>query len=145
MSTISKAVRGKVRRHAVADNGKPICGGGHGAKQADYQIDLGDDVDCEPCLTILEKIKLKKAQDLDLIMHPWKAARQSSWRVERIDGVLYLGFSHRFKKGKITWGQHLPNCDEDLAAMIVAGLNAVYPPRKITKRNNSKLTIRFES
>jgi hypothetical protein len=38
--------------HAMSKAGKPVCGGGNGAKKADWQEDLGEP-NCDRCLLIL--------------------------------------------------------------------------------------------
>jgi hypothetical protein len=51
VSTITKDKPSAVR-HIARTGGRPLCGGGHGGKTASYQIDLGDDPNCEACLKI---------------------------------------------------------------------------------------------
>jgi hypothetical protein len=51
MSTITRD-RKRVRRHAIRPDGRPLCGGGHGARTAQFQEDHVDDVNCVACLKI---------------------------------------------------------------------------------------------
>jgi len=45
------------KRHWIVEGKRPLCGGGNGAKQAHWQTDFGDDVNCQRCLAILQRAK----------------------------------------------------------------------------------------
>jgi hypothetical protein len=51
MSTLTRDKK-RVRRHAIREDGRPLCGGGHGARTAQFQEDLADDINCAACLKI---------------------------------------------------------------------------------------------
>lgn len=126
MSTIVNNSGGRKRRHAAGPNGKPLCGGGNGAKKAAYQIDIGDDVDCKPCLAILAKQQAEKAAIEERAAHPWIAARRGSWRLDAAAGIGSISYADRLHHGRRKTVLNLH--DIRLASVIVEGLNAVYPP-----------------
>jgi hypothetical protein len=57
VSTITKNVvhASPLKRHIEGPNGKPLCGGGNGGRKAGWQIDFGNDPNCEVCLTLAIK------------------------------------------------------------------------------------------
>ena len=52
MSSLTRDFK-HARRHLVREDGKPLCGGGHGGRTAQYKVDIGDDVNCAACLKIM--------------------------------------------------------------------------------------------
>lgn len=51
MSTLTRDTN-RAKRHIAGADGRPLCGGGHGARSAQFQVDLGDDVNCAQCSVI---------------------------------------------------------------------------------------------
>lgn len=52
----------RYRTHALSEAGRPLCGGGHNARQENtWQTDLADP-DCHRCLTILARRVAQAAQ-----------------------------------------------------------------------------------
>ena len=55
MGTLVKGENKTLRRHLARDNGRPLCGGGNGGKTSAYQLDMGDDCNCQQCARIKSK------------------------------------------------------------------------------------------
>jgi hypothetical protein len=54
MTLVKNTKSGVHRVHAINALGKPVCGGGHQARVAEWQTDLAEP-NCKRCLTILER------------------------------------------------------------------------------------------
>ena len=54
MTLVKNTKTGTHRVHAINALGKPVCGGGHHARSAEWQTDLAEP-NCKRCLAILNR------------------------------------------------------------------------------------------